>query len=101
MKPYDYSDIKLTCPFCKSEMEFDTVLVDHEYNMPYYIIYCCSNGACQFELELYFDEFDDRLPNDDPRKEDNITTDAEGRRVKLHDEGPEYLDDVEEKKKEK
>jgi len=76
MKPYDYSDIKLTCPFCKSEMDFDTILVDHEFNIPYYIDYCCSNGGCQFELRLDFVEFDDRLPDNDLRKDDHIVTDS-------------------------
>lgn len=58
---YDYSDIKLTCPFCKSEMEFETILVDQEYDMPYFIDYICSNNKCQFELRLDFDEFDNHF----------------------------------------
>lgn len=68
---YDYSDIKLTCPFCKSEMEFDTILVDQDFEMPYYIDYFCTNDKCEFHLRIDFDKFDDRLPSDDSRK--NIT----------------------------
>lgn len=66
--PYSYDDIKLTCPFCKNEMEFDTVLIDQDYEIPYYIDYVCTNGNCKFELRIDFDEFNDRLPNGDARK---------------------------------
>jgi len=66
--PYSYDDVKLTCPFCKSEMEFDTVLIDQDYEIPYYIDYVCTNGNCKFELRIDFDEFNDRLPDDDVRR---------------------------------
>ncbi len=59
--PYDYSDVKLTCPFCKSEMEFDTILVEQYFDIPYFIDYFCVNGKCKFELRIDFDEFEKRI----------------------------------------
>lgn len=66
--PYSYDDVKLTCPFCKSEMEFDTILVDQDYEIPYYIDYVCTNKKCQYELRIDFDKFNERLPDDDVRR---------------------------------
>lgn len=57
---YCYDFIKLTCPFCKSEMEFDTILVDQDFEMPYYIDYVCTNDKCDFNLRIDFDEFEKR-----------------------------------------
>lgn len=68
--PYCYDDIKLTCPFCKSEMEFDTILIDQDFGMPYFIDYVCANKKCKFDIRIDFDVFNDRLPNDDVRKSD-------------------------------
>jgi C4-type Zn-finger protein len=62
--PYHYDDIKLTCPFCKGEMEFDTILIDQDYGMPYYIDYICINKKCKFELRIDFDKFKTRIPKD-------------------------------------
>ena len=58
---YCYSFIKLTCPFCKSEMEFQTVLVDN-LKLPHYIDYFCTNDKCDFKLRFDFDEFEKRIP---------------------------------------
>jgi len=57
---YDYSDVKLTCPFCKSEMLFDDVLVGAG-NLPYYMLYYCDNDKCRYEMEITFDEFEKRI----------------------------------------
>ena len=57
---YNYDDVKLTCPFCKSEMELQTILIGN-LKMPYYVIYFCTNDKCDFNLEIDFDKFDDRL----------------------------------------
>ena len=59
---YSYNDVKLTCPFCKSEMEFLTVLID-DLEIPHYIDYFCTNGKCNFDLRIDFDEFDQRIVN--------------------------------------
>lgn len=59
---YNYDFIKLTCPFCKSNMEFLTVLVD-ELKIPHYIDYFCVNDKCDFNLRIDFDEFEKRTKN--------------------------------------
>jgi len=59
-KIYNYDDIKLTCPFCKSEMFYSDMLVCNS-NMPEKIQYTCSNLKCWFDLVIDFDEFDKRI----------------------------------------
>lgn len=61
MEPkYDYSDIKLTCPFCQSPMVFHDVLIGC-LDLPYYIHYACDNRECEYEAEIKFEEFEKRI----------------------------------------
>ena len=56
-----YSDIKLTCPFCKSIMLFNHVLMSRCFDEPERIRYVCENKKCKFELDMKFYEFEKRI----------------------------------------
>lgn len=57
---YSYDDVKLTCPFCKSEMFFSDILVNN-YKIPFQIYFTCSNMKCWFDLVIDFEEFEKRI----------------------------------------
>lgn len=59
--PYSYDDVKLTCPFCKSKMEFHSILIDQYFEWPEYIDYFCTNTKCNFDLRIKFIEFEKRI----------------------------------------
>ena len=67
---WNYNDVKLTCPFCKSKMDLDDILVD-SLRIPQRVLYICSNTRCNFKMEIDFDEFDERVKKFIDKKESN------------------------------